>query len=168
MTTWPEILPASSYGPILIILGILTFIYEWRKGSYKSLRADRWVRMWDLVKRDPLPFRRVLPLGEASQIVYEKCRKTPYGKISEKYDHNDPVGVYPYHFTSLDGAQIFGTKPPSYSIEFIPMREFASGLFSVKDNSFTRAHEGKARFENLLIRKVDVRRLVKKLSAVKP
>ena len=161
MTAWPELIPRS-VGIVLIFLGVITFIHQWRKGSYESLRSDRWVRMWDFSRRDWLPFRKVIPIGEASRIAYEKLRHTKVEKKAEGLNKDNVLGYYYHALIGMDYVQIFGCRPPSTKIKPVLASELKGrGSFSDDGNSFTEYSEKKPKYEKLSIRKVDLNRYIK-------
>ena len=161
---WPDPLPVIKWGGLglglaLIALGMSSGL----RGKSKSV-LPRWQPMWSvrIVRRDRLPFRRIVPLGDAARTAYEQTQGTMMAKVAERLSKQDVLGYFLHALTGLEGVQIFGTRPHSTKLEPITSDSFNSGSFTDGGSTFKLYGQDQPRYTNLAIKKSDVRRFVRK------
>lgn len=103
-----------------------------------------------------------IPLSEASRIIYENLRSSPFSKAADHLNtKGTPDGVLEYVATTISlDISIFGSHPPSTKNEKIGGEEFKRGTFENGAKSFNKFGSKSIAYSNLRVRKKDMRKAI--------
>ena len=172
---WPDPLPLFRIGGFVVGVGLIAWgVIGTARDRKQKPPIPKWRSMWsiDFRAQGIVPFRRLLPLGEAARIAYEKLRGTKVGRIAEGINRDDPIGYYLHALAGMDGVTIYGSRLPSTVLEPIAATELKSGSFVDGGSAFLQIYSDTPAFVNLAIKKVDLRQYIRetkrKVEAITP
>ncbi len=162
--------PTKGYSVIALafVLGMIAlWIALWpdTKGTFPKIIQSRRLLGWH---NDWAPIRRVVPVMDATRIIYEATKDSGIGGIFRAMDDSaaNVLGSYAYALKDISGVEFFGMASPSERLEWIPSSKLAQLWFTDDlSNLKTLGGSGSVKYTNIAIRRVDIRRAINEIKS---
>ncbi len=169
VTAFPEFLP-QWVGFIAIAIGVGTIAFGvWganrpRPAYYGVPTPDKWIWNWNVRvgATNLFPMGRIVSLHKAARIAYEKTHGTKAAEVAEKLNPDNVLEYYA-HALFNGSTTLFGSRHPSTKLGVVPNDEYGRCGFNDDLSAIRRHGDDRNLYENIYIRRSDLRRLIKEL-----
>lgn len=170
---WGEI--AVALGPeffrwTLVIAGVLIVLIANGEAIRRRFFSD-WLPMWDFrfERRDFYPFKKMVPLDKALPIIIRETEGSGLRKSAEMFGKTDPDKIrafYARYVRDLEGAGIYGSKPPAGRVRRIPNSDGTPHRFAANAMALYEGDSEHPIFDRLCMMKTDIAKVIANLNHV--